>query len=69
MTGVTLSSGVDQIVCVLRSQAGLGFVRMCLMIGVSETSSSLEWESVISTQIGIWIMTVGVGVVEWMTAP
>ena len=26
MTGVTLSSDVDQIVCVLRSQAGLGFV-------------------------------------------
>ena len=26
MTGVTLSSDVDQIVCVLRSWAGLGFV-------------------------------------------
>ena len=28
MTGVTLSSDVDQIVCVLRSQAGLGFVHV-----------------------------------------
>ena len=31
------------------------------------TTSKLSYA--ISTQIGIWIMTVGVGVVEWMTAP